>query len=166
MGGKRFNSLDTTSAFSRPGTIFKHVSRQSRRVGFIMRFLTNLTRRLHFWRISGLLAADMLLFGTTDPRSTLSFMLIVGFLLLSATIYYLLDGVLAFLRLYGLAPANRKRVLRTATMVVCGILALQSMGQLSLRDLMIAAPLVLLGYFYLAYSKGARRRTASSPDAA
>ncbi|HEX5744223.1 MAG TPA: hypothetical protein VFX84_02115, partial [Candidatus Saccharimonadales bacterium] len=90
-----------------------------------MRSLTNLTRRLHFWRVSGLLAADMLLFGTTDPRSTLSFMLIVGFLLLSATIYYLLDGLLAFLRLYGLAPANRKRVLMTATMVICGALALQ-----------------------------------------
>ncbi len=130
-----------------------------------MRFLTKLIRRLHFWRISGLLAADILLFGTTDPKNTLSFMLIVGFLLLSATIYYLLDGLLAVLRLYGLAPRNRKRVLRTVAMVVCGVLALQSMGQLSLRDLLILGPLTLLAYFYLAYSKDYRQSAAPAPDA-
>jgi len=129
-----------------------------------MRSLTKLIRRLHFWRVSGLLAADILLFCTTDPRNTLSFMLIVGFLLLSATIYYLLDGLLSMLRLYGLALRNRKRVLRTATMVVCGVLALQSMGQLSLRDLLILAPLTFLAYFYLAYSKDSRQGTAPAPD--
>jgi hypothetical protein len=144
MGGKRFNSLDTTSAFGRPGTIL-----------IIMRFLT---------KPICLLVADILLFGATDPRSTPSFILIVGFLLLSATIYYLLDGILAFLRLYGLAPRNRKRVLRTGTMVVCGILALQSMGQLSLRDLLILAPLTFLAYFYLAYSRDSRQPAVPAPD--
>lgn len=129
-----------------------------------MRSLTKLIKRLHFWRISGLLAADILLFGATDPRSALSFMLIVGFLLLSATIYYLLDGLLAFLRLYGLAPGNRKRVLRLSTMVVCGVLALQSMGQLSPRDLLILAPLAFLAYFYLAHSKDSRQSAVTSPD--
>ena len=129
-----------------------------------MSSLTKLISRLHFWRISGLAAADILLFGTTDPGNTVSFMLIVGFLLLSATIYYLLDGILAFLKLYGLAPRNRKRVLRTSTMVVCGVLALQSMGQLSMRDLLILAPLTLLAYFYLAYSKGSGQRAVPAPD--
>lgn len=124
----------------------------------MMRSLTTLIKRLHFWRISGLLAADMLLFGTTDPRSTLSFMLIVGFLLMSATVYYLLDGVLVFLKLYGLAPRNRRRVLRTATVLICGILALQSIGQLSARDLLILGPMTVLAYFYLAYSKGSVQR--------
>jgi hypothetical protein len=126
--------------------------------------MARLIRRLHFWRIGGLLAADLLVFGTTDPRSTLSFMLIIGFLLLSATVYYLLDGLLAVLKLYGVAPRNRKRVLRTATMAVCGLLALQSMGQLSVRDLLIAVPLTALAYFYAAYSKSSGRRSAASAE--
>ena len=121
----------------------------------MMRFLTKLIRRSHFRRISGLLAADAVLFGTTDPRDTASFMLIVGFLMLSATIYYVLDGLLAVSRLYGLRLRNDKRVKKTATMLVGGLLALQSMGQLSLRDLLILAPLTALAYFYTAYSSQA-----------
>lgn len=113
---------------------------------------------MHFWRIGGLLAADILLFGTTDPKSTLSFMLIVGFLLLSATVYYLLDALLSFTKLYGLPLRHKRRVLRTSTMTVCGLLALQSIGQLSLRDILILGPLTALMYFYVAYSKASRQR--------
>lgn len=127
----------------------------------MMKSLTKLTKRLHFWRISGLLVADLLLFGTTNPSNTLSFMLIVGFVLLSATIYYLLDGLLIFLKLYGLTIRSRKRVLRTASMVICGILALQSMGQLSARDILILGPLTVVAYFYAAYYKGSAERVAS-----
>lgn len=123
-----------------------------------MRHLTRLTKRLHFWRVSGLLAADILLFTATDPKSTLSFMLMVGFLLLSATIYYVLDGILSLTKLYGLPLRHKKRVLRAATMIVCGLLALQSIGQLSLRDILILGPLTALMYFYVAYSKASRRR--------
>ncbi|MGH7192211.1 MAG: hypothetical protein ACREJM_01615 [Candidatus Saccharimonadales bacterium] len=122
-----------------------------------MSFLTRLTRRLHFWRISGLLIADLLLFGMTDPAAAPSFMLIIGFILLSATIYYLLDGLLSFMRLYGLPARHRRRVLRTAALLASGLLALQSMGQLSARDILILTPLTALLYFYVAYSKSARR---------
>ena len=129
-----------------------------------MRFLTlltNLTKRLHFWRITGLLLADSLLFGATDPSATPSFMLMVGFLLLSATVYYMLDGLLSLTGLYGLPIRHRKRVLRTMTLLVGGLLALQSIGQLSTRDILILAPLTSLMYFYVAYSKSSRQRAAA-----
>lgn len=126
-----------------------------------MRYLTLLIRRIHFWRITGLLVADSLLFGTTDPRDTPSFMLIVGFLLLSATIYYMLDGLFALTKLYGLPVRHRRRALRTMTLLVSGLLALQSIGQLSARDILILAPLTSLLYFYVAYSKAARQRAAA-----
>ena len=120
-------------------------------------------KRLHFWRIGGLFAADALLFGVTDPKETQSFMLIVGFLLMAATLYYLLDGILMLTRLYGLPLRHRKRVLRAATLLLCGLLALQSIGQLSLRDVLIVGPLTMLMYFYIAYSKSSKAG-ARHPD--
>ena len=127
----------------------------------MMRSLTQLTRRLHFWRVGGLLAADILLFGTTDPRDTVSFMLVVGFVLLSVTLYYLLDGLLALTKLYGLPVRHRKRALRAMALTASGLLALQSIGQLSVRDVVILAPLTVLMYFYIAYSKSSKRRLAA-----
>lgn len=131
-----------------------------------MRHLTLLIRRLHFWRITGLLVADSVLFGTTDPRDAPSFMLIVGFLLMSATIYYMLDGLLALTKLYGLPVRHRKRVLRTTTLLIGGLLALQSIGQLSARDILILAPLTSLVYFYVAYSRGTKERAAPGTQGA
>ena len=124
--------------------------------------LTRLIKRLHFWRVSGLLLADMLLFGLTDPAETPSFMLIIGFLLLSATLYYVFDGVFSFMRLYGLPARHRRRLLRAAALLASGLVALQSMGQLSLKDILILTPLTGLMYFYIAYSKSARQTSPSS----
>ncbi len=122
-----------------------------------MGFLTQLTKRLHFWRIAGLFAADIILFGSTDPKEVPSFMLIVGFLLMAATLYYVLEAMLALLKLYGL-PLRNKRLLRIATMLISGLLALQSIGQLGIRDVIILGPLTALAYFYVTYAKVAGRR--------
>jgi hypothetical protein len=119
--------------------------------------LTHLIKQLHFWRLSGLLAADLLVFGTTDPQNAPSFMLIIGFVLMSVTVYYLLDGLLAFTRLYGFPARHRKRVLKTLALLSCGLLGLQSIGQLGARDVLILAPLTLLAYFYVAYSKSSKQ---------
>lgn len=118
-----------------------------------MRSLAYLIKKLHFWRISGLLAADLLLFGTTDPGTVPSYLLIVGFILMSATLYYLLDGLLALARLYGFPIRRRRRVLRALALSLSGVLALQSIGQLSVKDVLILAPLTALAYFYLTKHK-------------
>ncbi len=79
---------------------------------------------------------------------------------MSVTAYYFLDGMLALTKLYGLPIRHRKRVLRTLALVISGTLALQSMGQLSMRDILILAPLTALMYFYIAYSKSSKQRAA------
>lgn len=130
-----------------------------------MSFLTRLIRKTHFWRLSALFAADALVFGVTDPNETASFMLIVGFLLMSATAYYLFDGVLAFAGLYGFPARHRKRVLRASALLASGLLALESIGQLSARDILILGPLTGLAYFYLAYPARRAPSRAAPPQA-
>jgi hypothetical protein len=126
-----------------------------------MSLLTQRIKQVHFWRISFLLAADGLVFGATNPNETASFMLIVGFVLLCATVYYLLDGLLTLTKLYGLPLRHKKRFLRTMTLLVSGLLAFQSLGQLSFRDVLVLSPLTILLYLYIAYSKSARQNLAA-----
>lgn len=126
-----------------------------------MSHLTTLIKRLHFWRISGLLLVDGLLFGVTDPDTASSVVLIAGFLLFCATLYYLLDGVLMLGALYGMPVRHKKRVLRSLTLVIGGVVALQSIGQLSSRDVMVLTPLSVLLYLYVAYVASGRQRQAA-----
>ena len=123
-----------------------------------MMSLTHLIKRLHFWRISGLLLADAVVFGATNPNDTVSFMLIVGYILLCITLYYLLDAILALGKLYGVPLKHKKRFLKTATLVTAGVVALQSIGQLSPRDIMVLVPLITLFYLYIAYARSSRQR--------
>jgi hypothetical protein len=120
--------------------------------------LTHLIRRLHFWRISGLLAADIAVFGLTDPQEAPSFMLIIGYVLLCVTIFYLVDAVLSVSRLYGVPVRHKRRVLRSTVLLISGLVALQSIGQLSTRDVIVLMPLSALLYMYLSYARGARQR--------
>lgn len=126
-----------------------------------MRHLTSLIKRLHFWRISGLLAVDALLFGVTNPQTTSSFFLIVGFALFCVTFYYVLDAVLMLAKLYGVPVRHKKRLLRTLTVVMGGVVALQSVGQLSSRDLIVLTPLTVVLYLYVTYTAGLRNRSAA-----
>jgi hypothetical protein len=126
-----------------------------------MSFLTQRIKQVHFWRISLLLAADGLVFGATNPNDTASFMLIVGFILLCATAYYLLDGLLTLTKLYGLPLRHKKRFLRAMTLLVSGLVAFQSLGQLSVRDVLVLSPLSVLLYLYIAYSKSSKRQVAA-----
>lgn len=127
----------------------------------IMSFLTQLIRKVHFWRISALLAADTAVFCATNPNDTLSIMLIAGYILFCVTLYYLLDAVLSLGRLYGLPLRHKKRFLRSAVLLISGLAALQSIGQLSSRDILVLAPLSVLFYLYVAYTRSSRQRLAS-----
>ncbi|HYH36008.1 MAG TPA: hypothetical protein VD706_00740 [Candidatus Saccharimonadales bacterium] len=126
-----------------------------------MSFLTRLIKKPHFWRISGLLLADLLVFGNTNPNNSLSIMLIIGYILFCTTMYYLLDAVLSLSRLYGVRFKHKKRFLRSAIVLISGLVALQSIGQLSSRDLMVLAPLSVLLYLYIAYIRSGRQRVAA-----
>jgi len=107
--------------------------------------------------LAGLLTFDAVIFGSTDAGRVASFMLIVGFLLLMATVYWIAYGLLGFARLYGL-PIRRKRRLAGSMTVLAGcLIALQSVGELNPRDVLVLLPLVTIGYIYSFYGAGASR---------
>jgi hypothetical protein len=111
-----------------------------------------------YWKLFGLLVLDGIIFNLTNAHSAPAYVLMVGFILLVATFYYLLYGLLAFARLYGLS-FKRKRFLAGYLTVLTGFLvALRSIGELNSRDLLVLLPLVVVGYAYSLYGKPAATR--------
>mgnify|MGYP001606272581 CR=1 FL=1 len=120
-----------------------------------MRFIAH----KHVKQFIGLLTIDIIVFSLTDALAVPSFMLIVGFLLLAATIYYLTYGLLTFFKLYGLSIKRKQRVAASITALIAGLIALQSIGQLNSRDVFVMLPLVALAYLYSYYARGPRQAT-------
>lgn len=113
--------------------------------------------------IISLLALDSAFFMLTDPSQVDSLVLIVGFLLLSLTTYLLISRLCVAMQLYGLPLGNSAhRIALFGTVVIIGLLALQSIGELSIRDMIVALPLGIILYLYLSYSRSKLR----APNAA
>lgn len=106
-------------------------------------------KRPTLWSLGLLLVADGLFFGLTNPRTLASIWLIPAFVLLAATLYYLCKAVLVVLSWYGLRARRPKRLATTLTGIIVALTALQSIGELSKRDILVALPLVVLLYLYL-----------------
>lgn len=119
-----------------------------------MRFL--LHRRI--WPVLCLLIVDGLFFSVTNPVSAHAAILIVGFALVACTLYAFVDLSLRLGALYGITPTrHRKRVARVATGLCAGLIALQSIGQLSARDISVLFPLALVAYLYVSYGRAAQK---------
>lgn len=112
-----------------------------------------LKKRL-IWMIAGIFTLDALFFGFIDPRKASSPLLIVGFIMLSLTIYMCWRGFLRLFYRAGLpfrSIATKTTSLMTLLTVV--VIGLQSMGELTFRDLAAIIPLSLVAYFYLTYGR-------------
>lgn len=112
-------------------------------------YIRHLKRR---WYILVLLIADILVFFTVDPRQAPSVVLMIGLLLLIATIYIVICACL-YLIGFGI-PSLRKREKKLRillSVVVAFLVGLQSLGQLTAKDFIAVIPLLLVGYFYLTY---------------
>ena len=107
-----------------------------------------------FWPLIGLFMADGLFFGLTNPATIASFWLIIGFGLLALTLYHIWKGLLWAASWYGL-PTRRhaKRLAKLLSGLTVGLLALQSIGELTLRDVLVLLPLASLLYVYLSYGR-------------
>lgn len=104
--------------------------------------------------VIGLLVVDFLFFSTTHPARVNAAFLIVGFGLLIASLYVVVDKLLSVFKLYGLQfGKHQKRVAVFTTVVVGGLVGLQSMGELGLRDAIVAIPLAFVLYLYLSYGR-------------
>lgn len=106
-------------------------------------------------KLVGLVAIDGFIFGLTNARNVPSWGLIVGFLLLVATFYYLISGLLSLTKLYGLVLKRRRRLTVILTGLVSGLVALQSIGELNLFDILVLLPIMAIGYIYSAYNRPA-----------
>ena len=109
---------------------------------------------LHRLRFLGALAAlDELFFCLASPRTGNAFVIILGCILLSLTIYTAALLVARVLERRGLVTTRtaHRLALLLASFVVFLIL-LQSIGQLSARDVLAAIPLALVLYLYITYT--------------
>ncbi len=102
-----------------------------------------------------LLLADCLFFTMTNPNQVPSALLIVGFVLVALSIYGLLRGFLAMLVFYGLPLGGHERrlALYIGLAVALGV-ALQSLGELSPRDIVVLSLLSVIAYVYTSYGRG------------
>jgi hypothetical protein len=114
-----------------------------------------LTRHINLthWLILSLVIIDLLFFGKTDSSNVPSFLLVIGFLLLIITAYMIVYSFLGVARLYGL-PLKRKKRLSAYIIITFGLIfALQSMGELSAKDILVIIPIAVIGYIYTSYFK-------------
>jgi hypothetical protein len=124
---------------------------------FFSCIIMKLASHNRFWRLTGLLALDAGLFGVTNASRAPSVVLMIGFVLMVVTLYQLLNGLVSLSSLYGVKLKCKQRLVRSLTLVISGLVALQSIGQLSQRDILVALPLAFLAYLYSAYAQVARR---------
>ena len=102
------------------------------------------------------LIADGLYFLLSDPANLPLDLSIIGWLLTAVTIYiasYTLIGLLSRLRI--IASLSKLKVIIVSGFVYL-LLVLQTMGQLSLRDIAALVPLVIVGYLYFRRSKSTK----------
>jgi hypothetical protein len=105
--------------------------------------------------IVAILLIDGFFFTLTDPNASSTSTLIAGCVLVALTFYTLISKIFGFINFSNMGLAKRNRFLAAyTTVVVVGIIALQSIGDLSLRDILIYVPLAILLYLYLSYGKG------------
>jgi inner membrane protein involved in colicin E2 resistance len=96
-----------------------------------------------------LLVADGLFFGLINPHNVAAIWLMVGYLLLAVTILSAVHGLAKLLKWYG---DETQRIGRSAlhygAAAILLVIALQSTGQLTLRDVIALVPLTALAFWY------------------
>jgi hypothetical protein len=106
-----------------------------------------------------IIAVCLLFFGFTTPKSVPSVMLIVGFLMLAALIYSFLKLVFIISGLNARMPSVYSRgIMLAGTLIPVLLLMLQSIGQLTVRDVLTLSGLFIIGIFYV----GRVRRSGAS----
>ena len=111
---------------------------------------------------AALIAADCLVFSTVNPRHAAATWLITGYVLLGLTIFALAHLLGLTLRSYGAtAQTLGTRALRYGAAAVVLMIGLQSIGQLTAKDVLTLLPLVIGLYLYIGYGKRVAMERAS-----
>jgi hypothetical protein len=107
-------------------------------------------RKLHI--AAGCFLALLILFLGIDPNKVPSFVLVVPFILLFTL---LLTGISYVLEMQGMGNKKSLKVGGLCASLPILLLVLQSIGQLTVRDVLTASLLFVISYFYIS-------RTATS----
>lgn len=103
-------------------------------------------------RTLALFIADALFFSFVNPANAYAIIIIIGFLLLIVTIYSIVDFLLALgERIIPFSLNTKKRIAVAVTLVSGLLIAMQSIGQLTYKDILAVIPLVLVLSFYFSY---------------
>jgi hypothetical protein len=100
-----------------------------------------------------LIIIDVIYFKSVNTNQAPSCMIIIGFVLLVISFFYVIYTLLGLAKLYGLNIRRRKRLSSYITALFGSMIALQSIGQLSPRDVAALLPLAIIGYLYSGYIK-------------
>jgi len=110
----------------------------------------------HYRRYLLLIVVDGLFFGLISPSSS-TFVIIPAFLLVILSVYALCTLVVAYIgKMFAVKPTNQKRIVGMITASSALVVALQSIGQLTVRDVVTIVPLILVLYLYSSYTKSRR----------
>ena len=112
---------------------------------------TNIHKKRLTWQILTALIIDAFFFGLVNPNKVNSLYLIVGFILIGVTIYLLMQLLLIFFVRLGFKVKNKRKIAIFVAVLLSLLLSLQSIGQLSVRDVVIIVPIAILLYIYTAY---------------
>ena len=116
---------------------------------FIMKI--KIHNKLLTWQILAIIIIDGLFFGYVNPNKVNSLFLIVGFVLIAITLYLLMKLFLIFFVKLGFKVRNRRKIALFVSLLLSLLLSLQSIGQLTIRDVVIIVPISTLLYIYAAY---------------
>jgi len=108
----------------------------------------------HLQVCAALIAADCLVFTLVDPKNASAPWLIAGYILLGLTLFGLASLLASSLRAYGdRTHSAGKRFLRYGAAILVAVVGLQSIGQLTVKDVGALLPFVIIAYFYFGYGK-------------
>ena len=100
-----------------------------------------------------LFVLDVAFFGNINTNKVAQFVLIIGFVLLVSSLYVAIYGAISLIKLYGVPVRRKKRLSIYAAAFFGLIIALQSMGELSPKDVIVVCMMAVVGYCYINYAK-------------
>ncbi|HET8992013.1 MAG TPA: hypothetical protein VFN31_03210 [Candidatus Saccharimonadales bacterium] len=120
--------------------------------------IRSLTKHKLAQSVLALFLIDFLFFGSINSTKVAPFMLIVGLIVLVMNIYFLVYGVISLIRLYGIAVKRKGRISLYSSIFLGILIALQSIGELSGRDLIVIVMLAVASYAYITYAGTAKQK--------
>lgn len=102
--------------------------------------------------LAALFIIDGVFFSLVNPVQAYAVVIVVGFLLLVVTLYVLIDFLLAVSeRIIPFSPHTKRRMALATTLVLSLLIAMQSIGQLTVKDVLAVVPLIVVLSVYFSY---------------